>query len=287
MMPDLDTEPEDSGMEPATLDARDMADHVSGVATTAAPGRPAGQLVALAPAGTDLTMLQMLDRAVQIGAGVDVLERLIALQERREASVARAEFDEAISAAKAEIPVIAKNRLVDFTGKSGVHTRYRHEDFAEVARTVDPVLGRHGLSYRFQTENDTKSVKVTCVLSHRAGYSERTSLTADHDVSGNKNSIQAIGSTVTYLQRMTLKAALGLAASDDDDGKASGDPVGVISAEQSAALNALADEAGADKAKLCAHFGIDAIPELSARDYGKADLLLRQRLRKAQEKAAS
>jgi hypothetical protein len=47
-------------------------------------------------------------------------------------------------------------------------------------------------------------------------------LRAGADQSGAKNSIQAIGSTISYLQRYTLKAALGLAAANDDDGKASG-----------------------------------------------------------------
>jgi hypothetical protein len=52
------------------------------------------------------------------------------------------------------------------------------------------------------------------------GHSERTTLSATADTSGSKNSIQAIGSTVTYLQRYTLLAAVGLAAGGDDDGQA-------------------------------------------------------------------
>src|SRR6185503_4639414 len=39
------------------------------------------------------------------------------------------------------------------------------------------------------------------------------------DASGSKNAIQAIGSTLTYLQRYSLVQALGLAAAEDDDGK--------------------------------------------------------------------
>jgi hypothetical protein len=62
---------------------------------------------------------------------------------------------------------------------------------------------------------------VTCIISHRDGYFEETTLSAGRDESGSKNSIQAVGSTLTYLQRMTLKAALGLAAAEDDDGRSS------------------------------------------------------------------
>jgi hypothetical protein len=53
------------------------------------------------------------------------------------------------------------------------------------------------------------------------GHSELTKMTAPSDTSGQKNSIQAIASTITYLQRYTLLAATGLTTKDmpDDDGK--------------------------------------------------------------------
>jgi hypothetical protein len=52
------------------------------------------------------------------------------------------------------------------------------------------------------------------------GHSEETTLKAIPDTSGSKNSIQAIGSTVTYLERYTLLAAMGMAAAGmDNDGR--------------------------------------------------------------------
>lgn len=169
-------------------------------------------------ASSAITPMAMVDRAVSQGASVEVVAKMMELQERWQKNQARMAFDEAMAAAKAEIPVIFKNRTVDFTSQKG-RTNYRHEDLAEIARTVDPILGKHGLSYRFNTKTDPGIVTVTCILSHRNGHFEENALSAGHDVSGNKNSIQAIGSTITYLQRYTLKAALGLAASADDDGK--------------------------------------------------------------------
>jgi hypothetical protein len=129
-----------------------------------------------------------------------------------------------MASAKAEIPVIRKNREVDFPSKSGgARTNYRYEDLAEIARTVDPILARHGLSYRFRTSSPpNEPVTVICVIAHRSGHFEENTLSAGRDDSGNKNSIQAVGSTLTYLQRMTLKAALGLAAAEDDDARGAG-----------------------------------------------------------------
>lgn len=223
-----------------------------------------------------LTPMDMVGRAVASGASIEVVEKLMALHERWEATQARKAFDEAMSAAKAEIPVIFKSREVDFTSTKG-RTHYRYEDLAEVAKTVNPILGRHGLSYRFRTTSPANEpVTVTCIVSHRLGYSEENTLSAGRDESGNKNSIQAIGSTLTYLQRMTLKAALGLAASDDDDGRKSGDTDDgtLISDEQRDTILSLIDEVGGSAAVFCKYFKIDAIAGLPASQYQRAIVAL-------------
>lgn len=164
------------------------------------------------------TPMSILNKAVESGTSVDVLEKLLALQERWGASEAKKAFDAAMSAAKAELPVLHKGNTVDFTTARG-RTHYNYEDLASVARAIDPILSRHGLSYRWNTDSNEASTTVTCILSHAAGHSEFNKLVAPNDISGNKNAIQAIGSAVTYLQRYTLKAALGLSASADDDGR--------------------------------------------------------------------
>lgn len=211
----------------------------------------------------------MIDRALASNVSPDILEKLFALHERVEASNARKAFDEAMSAAKAEIPVIAKNRVVDFTGKTGIRTHYRHEDLGEIARTVDPILAKHGLSYRFRTTSAIgEPISVTCIVSHRAGHSEENTLVGPRDESGNKNPLQQVGSTIAFLQRYTLKAALGLAAAHDDDGRSSsGDDHGSITEEQASTIRALCAETDTDIPKFCELMKVEAIPELPASEY--------------------
>lgn len=220
----------------------------------------------------NMTPMEMLSRAVESGAPMDVLERLMSLQERWEANQARKAFDEAMAAAKAEIPVIVKNRTVDFTSQKG-RTNYRHEDLAEIARTVDPILSKYGLSYRFRvSSNINEPIMVTCIISHRLGHSEETTLTAGRDESGNKNSIQGVGSTITYLQRYTLKAALGLAASNDDDARAAGidEAGGTVSPEQISALDALLAETGTNPRRFCAYMKVENVSDILASQYQRA-----------------
>lgn len=186
------------------------------------------------------SVLSMIERVARDpSVNMDKMMQLMEWRKEMVADQRRAEFDEAMAAAKAEIPVISKNREVDFTSAKG-RTSYRYEDLAEIARVVSPLLAKQGLSYRYRvTSNLNEPVTVTCIVSHRAGHFEEVTLTGGRDESGNKNSIQAVASTLTYLQRMTLKAALGLAASDDDDGRTSGQqtdapspPPGSITEEQ-------------------------------------------------------
>jgi hypothetical protein len=174
-----------------------------------------------------------------------------------------------MAAAKAKIPTIVKNREVDFTSQKG-RTNYRYEDLGEIAKTVNPILAEYGLSYRFRTQSPVNEpVTVTCIVSHRDGHFEENTLCAGRDESGNKNSIQAIGSTLTYLQRMTLKAALGLAASVDDDGKSANDGA-KISDEQLATITALAEDVGANKEAFCKYLKVESLSDILAVNFKRA-----------------
>lgn len=212
------------------------------------------------------TPMSLLESAVAAG-NIELAEKLMSLQDRWEANHARKAFDEAISAAKAKIPPIERNA----TG----HNSKRYANFAAIAKVVDPILSEFGLSYRFRTAQADR-ISVTCILSHKAGHSEETTLSGPADKSGNKNDIQAIGSTLSYLQRYSLVQMLGLAAADDDDGKAGGNG-GTISEDQAAELIALADEVGADKRAFCEYFKIDGIAMMPAKDFERAKIALNKK----------
>jgi hypothetical protein len=227
-------------------------------ASTQIVGNPLAQMSMPVTAATPM---EMLSRALQMGATPETLEKLLALQERWEAGIARKAYDKAIAAAKGEIPPIIKNRTVSHgTGRA----TYRHEDLAQIARAIDPVLGKHGLSYRWRTLVDGDRISVTCIISHQDGHAEENTLSAPADASGAKNTLQAIGSALTYLQRYSLKAALGLAASDDDDAVAA-TPNGRLSATQIEELQLAIVGAGVNIERFCAVYGIDRVEELPVR----------------------
>ena len=230
------------------------------------------------------TPMEMLNRALMSGATPETLEKMLALQERWEKNEARKSFDKAIALAKAKIPTIVKNREVSFgAGK----TSYRHEDLAEIAKAIVPVLSEFGLSYRFRTNVTDKLIVVTCILSHEGGHSEENSLPGPADTSGSKNAIQSIGSTVTYLQRYTLKAALGLAASNDDDGVSASNGNGeLISPKQLDEIFELLDGNDDRIARFCDLQKLDALADMPASRYEAAVAAIKAVNEKITAKAA-
>lgn len=237
------------------------------------------QVAATGQAMTALTPMAMLDKALATG-NVEIIAKVMDLQERWERNQARKAFDEAMAAAKAEIKTVAKNRAVDFTSPKG-RTNYRYEDLAEIARTVDPALAKHGLSYRFRaTSNPNEPITVTCIVSHRNGHSEENTLSAGRDESGNKNSIQGIGSTITYLQRYSLKAALGLAAGHDDDAKTV-DTGEVITDAQAEEIRKLVTDSKSNADLFLKWAGAESIPDIRASKYQDAVKFLNAKMQKA------
>jgi hypothetical protein len=116
-------------------------------------------------------------------------------------------------------------------------------------------------------------VSVTCIVSHRLGYFEENTLVGPRDDSGKKNMpCSKSGQRLTYLQRMTLKAALGLAAAEDDDAKASQATPWMTARsteEQAATVRALIEETETDIQKFCEMMKVASVPQLASSQYGR------------------
>ena len=162
---------------------------------------------------------------VQANGDMDVakLKELLELQERWDATQAKKAYVQAMADFKENPPEILKDKHVSHPTKQGGQKEYNHATLYNVTTTINTELSKYGLTASWKTSQENSSVKVTCIITHILGHSEETFLFAPSDPSGGKNPIQAIGSTVTYLQRYTLLALTGLATYEqDDDGAGTG-----------------------------------------------------------------
>jgi hypothetical protein len=172
---------------------------------------------------TVTTPAELLRLAVEGGADLDRLERLMTLQIQWEDREARKAFTVAMSEFKSEPLTIFKRKQVGYTTKENEFVGYSHAELSDVAEVVSPAMARHGLSYSWAIKQDAARIHVACIVTHRQGHSETVTMDAAPDTSGKKNAIQAIASAVTYMQRYTLLAVTGMSTKGmDDDGEGAG-----------------------------------------------------------------
>lgn len=224
-----------------------------------------------------MTPMAMIDRALTSGATPETLEKLLTLQERWEANQARKAFIENMALARVKFAPILKSN-------DGYASRYKYETLTDVMDAVDGPLGEHGFSYDWVTEDlPDGRIRVTCVLTHEGGHSRRNSLSGDPkdtaDSKANMNGLQRMGGAVTYLQRYTFKAALGVAASKDVDGKAaSSDPT--ISADQFRELVDLLEKSDSKEAAMLEFYGVKKVEDMTVKHFESAKAMMNKLIAK-------
>lgn len=206
-------------MEIELIESPDMLD-VSPKTETGLTVQAAREVVAAppVPSGPMANAIAFL----QAGGTMETLERMMAMQKEHNAALAEQAYNAAFAAFKAEAVRIVKAKEVTAGPLSG-------KSYAELFNVVDavtPALSKHGLSTSWKiTKDEPQWLEVTCTLKHIDGHAESVSMGGPPDSGGAKNKIQERASTVSYLQRYTLKAVCGVAEGGDDDDGNGGDRV--------------------------------------------------------------
>lgn len=154
--------------------------------------------------------------ALAAGVSVQDLRGLLDIQKDWEANEARKAYVADMAEFKRNPPSIKKTKLVEHSGIS-----YHHATLNDANAPIIEALSLYGFSHDWKVTQANGNITVDCTITHRQGHSETTSFTAPPDNSGKKNAIQAIASSVTYMQRYTLLLATGLSSEEfqDDDGQ--------------------------------------------------------------------
>ena len=177
--------------------------------TTLAERRP--QDHAMAPV-QELSPMGMISSIVQQGADPEALERVTAWAERMQANEARRAFAQAMTNFKAICPTVNRDR------KGHTNT---YATLVGIDETIRPALTQCQLSPSWRVlKNDKDWIEVECRVTHVMGHYEATSFGGPPDIGPGRNVLQARASTVSYLERYTLKALLGIVDKDmpDNDG---------------------------------------------------------------------
>jgi hypothetical protein len=161
-------------------------------------------------------MSKVIELASAPGTNPEMFDRLVAWQEREQARHALIAYDDAMSAAQAEIQPVVRSAWND-------QTKSRHATLDGVDEAIRPIYTKHGFSVSFtEVANDNTDLKLACIVS-RSGHSKTFYLPAALDTLGpkgapNKTQVQGVGSTVSYLRRYLICLAFNVATRDDNDG---------------------------------------------------------------------
>jgi len=111
-----------------------------------------------------------------------------------------------------------KTELFAITDSDNPFFKSKYADLASIWSAIRKPLTDNGLAVIQTTEPYSGGITVITTLLHVSGESYSTELSAKAD----KQTIQGLGSLITYLRRYSLAALVGVASADDDGEAASG-----------------------------------------------------------------
>lgn len=244
------------------------------------PKPPKQEVTERTPAESASAVIGIFERALaNPDLDVEKAERMLAMQERIMDRQARMAFNDAMSAAQAEIEPVARDAY-------NSHTKSRYARLETISRAVTPIITKNGFAMSFGTADSPHEghYRVTCEVTHCDGHSKQYHVDMPSETAGfkggaNKTATHAFGSAMSYGRRYLTLLIFNI-ATEDDDGQAAGRGK-TITDEQCNELLALADEVGADKARFCKFFKIKAFPELPAEQFKEAKGMLEKKRGKA------
>lgn len=221
------------------------------------------------------------------------MQALLDMQRQIEDRNEQKAWTRAFNAMQGELPAIDKDGKIDHgegtTARGNQKLKTRFATFPALNDVCKPIMKRHGftLSSLVEPGNDGR-IEVVSILEHVEGKSRTSRFPMTLDTTGGKNNQQGAGSSMQYGMRYNMIALLQIvtkAPEDvDNDGFKKDEP---ISEKQLAELIALADSAGADKAKFCTVMNVDGMAQIPTSRFEEAKAQLQRKLKAKQRKAAA
>jgi hypothetical protein len=246
------------------------------------------------PSGVVLALIERM--ALDPSAGVEKLERVMAIHERLKAKEAELAYNAAkgrILKKLARIKIV-KNMSVWHEIEKGNPRRstqaaFKYAPLEEIDKHLRPLLAEEDMDLSYSDEpQEGDGILIRGRLKHLpGGHYEDSFMPAPPDTSGGKSDVQAVGSTNSFLRRyITCNIFNIVVVGDDDDGTG-----GTIDETQTKTILGLIKKAKVGpkflkymKAQSVEEAGSleSAVATIAARDYPKAISTLQEQIAKAE-----
>jgi len=154
----------------------------------------------------------------------DKLQVMLQMQRELLAERRKEAFQTAFVAMSAKMPQVTKEGLIDLSSGGTRRGSYKYAKWEDMDTVIRPILVEFGFALNFYEPPENglngKDVTVRGVLMHVDGHSVESQRSAPPDAGPGRNSLQAIGSTITYLRRYIGEGLCNIVRRGiDDDGK--------------------------------------------------------------------
>jgi hypothetical protein len=195
------------------------------------------------PVNVGVNLQALIERAIDKMVPIDYLQKLLELMEKQKAQWAKERFFEDLAYAQKEFPVVEKLGEARNTDKAcpvchgkpgdvekcqkcdgtGHPLMYRYALYEDIVSAIGPIISDHGFSATTKAQPfknsdlDLIMMKATCVLRHRDGHTEETTIEVPI---GEGTKMMSPGqkymAAKTFAKRHAYKDALGVAERGED-----------------------------------------------------------------------
>jgi hypothetical protein len=176
-----------------------------------------------------VAMISMIERAASNPAvDPDKLERLYALHERMQSRASETSYYAAMAKMQPELPVVEHTKKIGFHSKKLGKwiDKSTYTPWEDIDEKIRPIYTKYGFALSFAIDQSKDNPTITAIVMHEDGHKTETPIRLPADMSGDKNVVQGVGSTITYGKRYAACAALNITTrgangeTEDDDGEA-------------------------------------------------------------------
>ena len=237
-------------------------------------------MVEMAPVSIEVLVAQIAQSDSMTTEKVEVIERLVALMERREGQQRKERFQEALRLCQMEMPRVEKNGLVKLgTGK----VIYSYAKLEDLDACIRPIYQGHGFSVAFDAPMAAEGGKIRNVARFScAGHTETIEITAaaSNRSAGNLTltDAQKVKQTITECRRHLLEMFFNVITVGADEAPKDD----LITENQALDIHAQLTDIKADMAKFYRLFDVTRLEELRASQLTE----VYARIKQAKEKRA-
>lgn len=155
--------------------------------------------------------------AIDKGASIETLERLLTMREKLKAEQAKEAFDADMAVFQGQCPVIKKTKKVMNKPDKGGGVRYVYAPLDVIVSQTKKYISQNGFSYTITAGIVDNKVTAVVKVTHKLGHSQSSDFTVPIDTESYMNAPQKVAAALTFAKRYAFCNAFGILTGDEDN----------------------------------------------------------------------